>query len=187
MPHSDPQHTDLNPWRTKRGQLVYQNPWIAVYHDEVLTPNHTEGIYGSVHFKNLAIGILPIDEHGMTCLIGQYRYPLNAWSWEIPEGGGPLGTDPLDSAMRELKEEAGWEAANWEPWFEMDLSNSVSDERAIIYLARDITKGASMPEDSEQLMHRIIPVEEAVEMALDGRIRDSISVAALLRYKLEFL
>ncbi len=187
MHHSNLNNKGKNPWKTLNGKLVYQNPWIAVYHDEVLTPNQTNGIYGTVHFKNLAIGILPIDSDGNTCLIGQYRYPLNAWSWEIPEGGGALNLDPLDSAIRELKEETGWEAQCWQPWFEMDLSNSVSDEKAIIFLASEITKGKAFPEESELLHQKVIPINEAINMVMSGEIRDSISVAALLRYQIDFL
>ncbi len=175
---------ETNPWQTLASEQRYANAWIEVTHHDVVTPGGTPGIYGTVHFKHLAIGILPIDAEGFTWLVGQYRYPLQRYSWEIPEGGGEPGATPLESAKRELKEETGLAAAGWDLLLELDLSNSVTDEHAFIYLARDLTPGASSPEDTEQLSLRRLPFEEAYAMALDGRITDVMSVAALLRYKL---
>ncbi len=145
-------------------------------------PNNNDGIYGVVHFKNLAIGILPIDNEGNTWLVGQYRFPLERYSWELPEGGGKLDGDPIESAQRELLEETGLVAKTWNPLLEMHLSNSVSDEAAIVYLATDLTQETACPEDSEELIIKKLPFSEALNMVLNGEITDSISVAAILKY-----
>lgn len=174
----------LNPWTTLSTKPIYDNKWISLDEHQVINPNGGEGIYGKVHFKNIAIGIIPIDEDGTTRLIGQYRYTLDRYSWEIVEGGGPLGVDPLLSARRELLEETGLSASHWGKLLEMHLSNSVSDEHAIIYVARGLTQGIAEPEETEQLTVRKLPVEEAIEWALSGKITDSMSVAGLLRLKL---
>ena len=173
-----------NPWRVLSSELRYENAWIDVVHHDVLTPSGTPGIYGVVHFHNRAIGVLPIDAEGYIWLVGQYRFALGRYSWEIPEGGGPLDVDPLVSAQRELKEETGIEAATWRKLMELDLSNSVSDEHAYLYLATDLFFGESRPDDTESLAVRRLPFDEAYAMALDGRITDAMSVAAILRYKL---
>lgn len=172
-------------WVELDRELVYQNPWIEVYHSNMLNPNGGPGIYGKVHFKNLAIGILAITEEEEIYLVGQERFPFDgAYSWEIIEGGGPLNDDPLISAQRELKEETGLEAGSWELLQEMHLSNSVSDEVSICFIARDLIQKEAEPEDSEKLKIKKLPFQEALNMALDGRIKDSISVAAILRYAL---
>ncbi len=176
--------TEKNPWKTLSSEEKYNNPWINVTEHQVINPSGNKGIYGKVHYKNLAIGIVPIDEKGYTCLVGQYRYPLDAYSWEIPEGGGLLNTDPLLSAQRELLEETGLKAAHWEKILEMYLSNSVSDEKAIIYLASGLSQHNAEPEETEQLKLKKVHFEEAYEMVMTGVITDAMSVAALLKIKL---
>lgn len=173
-----------NPWQTISSAEKYDNPWINITQYEVINPSGKPGIYGKVHFKNLAIGIIPLDADMNTYLVGQYRYPLDAYSWEIPEGGGPLGIEPLDSAKRELLEETGLKAAEWTEVQRMHLSNSVSDELAIIYLARGLEQFESEPEETEQLVIKKVSFEEAYEMVLNGEITDSMSVAGILRVKL---
>ena len=176
-----------NPWTTLDSRKIYENNWIGITEHQVINPSGGKGIYGEVHFKNLAIGILPLDEAHNTWLVGQYRFPLNAYSWEIPEGGGPLHLDPLDSAKRELLEETGITANNWQELQRMHLSNSVSNELAIIYIARDLTMGEAEPEETEQLTLRKLPFEEAYQMVLRGDITDSMSVAAILKTQLLLL
>ena len=171
----------MNPWTTHAITTVYDNPWIAVTHREVTTPGGHPGIYGMVHFKNLAIGIVPLDEEQHIWLVGQFRYPLNQYSWEIPEGGCPLGTAPLDSAKRELREETGMEAREWTKILDMHLSNSVSDEAAVVYLAQGLSFGEPEPEETESLQLRRVSLETALNMIDSGEITDSISVAALLK------
>lgn len=173
-----------NPWVTIESHKVYENNWIGLTEHQVINPSGGQGIYGEVHFKNYAIGILPLDEDHHTWLVGQYRYPLKAYSWEIPEGGGPLETEPLESAQRELAEETGLVATEWLELQRMHLSNSVSNELAIIYIARGLTQGESSPEETEALSIRKLPFEEAYQMVIQGQITDSISVAAILRTKI---
>jgi len=174
----------INPWTTLSEEEVYKNPWISISHRDVLNPAGGKGIYGVVQFKNLAIGILPLDEHNNTWLVGQYRYTLEQYTWEIPEGGSPINTPPLDSAKRELKEEVGLVAKTWSTLLEIHPSNSVTDEYGIVYIAKDLTQGDAEPEDTEELVVKKLPFEEALEMALDGRITDSISIAALFKAKI---
>ena len=173
-----------NPWQTLSSDLIYENTWIAVTEHQVVNPGGGRGIYGTVHFKHVAVGVIPLDDEGNTWLVGQYRYPLGRYSWEIPEGGGEIGVDPLESAKRELREETGIEAATWQPLLEADLSNSVSDERAYLYLATGLTLGEAAPEESESLALRKLPFAEVYAMALDGRISDAMSLCAILRVRL---
>jgi ADP-ribose pyrophosphatase len=172
---------DNNPWVTLKQTDIYQNNWIGVTEHEVINPSGGKGIYGVVHFKNLAIGILPLDEELNTWIVGQYRFPLQAYSWEIIEGGGPHGTDPVESAKRELLEETGLRATEWQEIQRMHLSNSVSDELSIIYIARGLSLGEAEPEETEQLTVRKIPFQAAFEMVMSGEITDSMSVAAILK------
>ena len=173
-----------NPWQICASEKIYDNPWISLTEHQVINPSGGEGIYGCVHFKNIAIGIVVLDADNYTWLVGQYRFPLDQYSWEIPEGGGALDTDPLTSAQRELLEETGISASSWVELQRIHLSNSVSDELGIIYLARDLSYGQAEPEETEQLKTLKIPFEEAYQMVLSGQITDSLSVAALLRLKI---
>jgi 8-oxo-dGTP pyrophosphatase MutT (NUDIX family) len=183
----DPTSGDLgsdsrsNPWTTLSGRVVYDNPWISVREDQVIRPDGHPGIYGVVHFKNRAIGVLPVEEDGSIWLVGQHRYPLDAYSWEIPEGGGPIGEPPEATARRELAEETGLSADRLELMGTLHLSNSVSDEYGLIYRATGLTPGESDPEGTERLHLRRIPWPEARAMLDRGEITDSISVVALLR------
>ncbi|WAC41543.1 NUDIX domain-containing protein [Pedobacter sp. SL55] len=173
--------TEENPWQTLSSQEKYNNNWIKVTEHQVINPSGGNGIYGEVHFKNIAIGILALDDENNTWLVGQYRYPLKAYSWEIPEGGGPVGTNPELSAKRELAEETGLIAGKLTEIQRMHLSNSVSDELAIIYLAQDLTQGQAEPEETEELQLKKVPFTAAYQMVLAGKITDSISVAAILK------
>ncbi len=171
-------------WKRKKRETKYDNPWISVHHDSVINPNGGEGIYGVVEFKNIAIGIIPIDEDGYTWLVGQHRYPLNEYTWEIPEGGGPIGIDPLESALRELEEEIGYSAESLELIQEMHLSNSATTEIAKIYLAKNLFEKKQPEDPTEQLVVKKVKIEEAIEMVLNGEIVDSMSVAGLLKVKI---
>ncbi|NVK27341.1 MAG: NUDIX hydrolase [Flavobacteriia bacterium] len=171
---------DSSRWKRLSSQETYDNPWITVHHDEVLNPNGGKGIYGKVHFKNLAIGVIPIDENGWTWLVGQHRYPLDYYSWEIPEGGGLLANDPLDSAKRELREEVGLQAKRWKQIIEFETSNSVTDERAIIYVAEELSQVGQDLDETEKLDVKHLPLSEAIAMVDRGEITDSLSVVGLL-------
>ncbi len=171
-----------NPWTTLSSREVYDNKWIQIEEHQVINPAGGKGIYGKIHFKNKAIGIIALDENNNTWLVGQWRYPLNQWSWEIPEGGGPLHIDVLESAKRELKEETGIVAHRWTMIQRVYLSNSVSDEECFIFLAEDLTQGESELEDTEADMKVWkLPFDDALTMVLDGKITDSLSVMAILK------
>lgn len=179
--------TEKNPWTTLNSTEIYNNPWIKVTEHNVLNPKGGKGIYGVVHFKNYAIGIVALDEDMNTYLVGQYRYPLERYSWEIPEGGGKLDGSPLESARRELLEETGLKAGKWSLIQEMDLSNSVSDEHAFIFLAGDLSQHEAQPEDTEELIVKKLPFEQAYRMVLNGEIFDSLTVAGILKTRLLIL
>ncbi len=181
------QHPEDNPWKVTSEKEIYDNPWINLTEYQVINPSGNPGIYGKVHFKNIAIGILPLDDELNTYLVGQFRFAPDVYSWEMPEGGGPLGIDPLESAKRELLEETGLKADNWTELQRLHLSNSVSDELAILYLARHLNQFEAEPEDTEQLIIKKLPFEEAYQMVCRGEITDAMTVAAIQNVKLLLL
>lgn len=170
-----------NPWKKVSSKVIYDNPWIEVEEFQVLTPAGTPGIYGKVHFKNKAIGIVPVDDELNTWLVGQYRFPLDEYSWEIPMGGGPIGVDVLESAKRELREETGLTAKKWTNIQRIHTSNSVTDEEGFVFLAEGLEEGETDFEETEQLTVRKLPLREALQMVMTGEITDGISVAGLLK------
>lgn len=170
-----------NPWQTFYQKTMYETAWIKVVEHECLNPKQEPAKYGVVEFKNIAIGILALDTNQNIYLIGQWRYPLGQYSWEIPEGGGRLGFDPLEEAKRELKEEAGLTANHWEKLFEMHLSNSTTNELSMVYLAQDLVQGEAEPEDTEILKMKKVHLNTAYRMVEQGEITDAISVAAIQR------
>lgn len=175
---------EQNPWTVVGEKAVYDNKWINVTEYDVINPSGGKGIYGKVHFKNLAVAVVPIDAEGNVYLVGQYRFTINEYSWEVPEGGCPEGTDPLDTAKRELLEETGLIAGEWTAVMEMHLSNSVTDEVAYVYLARQLLQANAEPEETEQLEIKKIPFITVYDMVMDGRIKDALTVAAVLKVKL---
>ena len=182
LPSIDTQQVSkVGGWIRRTKQVVYDNPWIEVSHEEVTRPNGTEGIYGVVHFKGRAIGVVPVDEQGNTWLVKQSRYACDEFTYEIPEGGGSFDVPPVDAARRELREETGLEAEHWEQIMTLRTSNSVTDEIAYVFLATGLTLGNQELEDTEDIELIKLPLKEAITMVLDGDIIDAISVAALLR------
>ncbi|GAB2486680.1 NUDIX hydrolase [Algoriphagus taiwanensis] len=172
---------ESNPWKTLKEEKIYENPWIRVENHQVLNPAGKEGIYGKVHFKNRALAIVPIDENHDTWLVGQYRYTLDEYSWEIPMGGGKIDQDHLESAKRELKEETGITAGKWTEIMKIHTSNSVTDEVGYIYLAEELSFGATEFDETEVLKIVKLPFQEALEWVMAGKITDSISVAGILK------
>ena len=164
--------TAANPWQPQSCKKIFENPWFALHEEKVINPAGGISHYGKIHFNNLAIGIIPLDENNYTWLVGQYRYVPDCYSWEIPMGGGPLHIDPLDSAKRELREETGLVADDWQELMKLHTSNSVTDERGLVYVARNLTQGETAHEETEDLLIQ------------SGEITDAISVCGLLKLKL---
>jgi len=173
-----------NPWKTLSVEEVYDNPWINVTHRKILNPAGQNGIYGKVHFKNIAVGALPLDDQNNTWLVGQYRYTLEKYCWEIPEGGCLGNIEPLQAAKNELQEETGIIANKWTKILDIHTSNSVTDEYGICYLAQDLTFGNASPEPCEELIVKKLKFEEAFDMVMCGEITDSLSIATIMKVKL---
>lgn len=168
------------PWQVHSTETSFENPWIRVETSKVTHPNGEPGIYGVVRFANLAIGVLPVDDEGFTWLVGQHRFPLDAYSWELPEGGGKPSVPPQETAMRELREETGLAADGWYEIGRWHLSNSVCDERAVGFLATGLSQGKAAPEASEELDVRRVHMSELVSMCLNGEVTDSFTVLMVL-------
>lgn len=170
------------PWRRLSSDIVYDNRWISVRHEQVITPAGEEGVYGLVHFKSRAIAIIPVDDEDHTWLVRQFRYATNQPSWELPMGGGPLDEAPQQAARRELAEETGLVAAELIELMRLYTSNSVTDESGVIYLARGLTPGPQSLEPSESDLEAVrLPLSQAIGWAMDGTITDVISIAGLLK------
>ena len=176
-----------NPWVILDKSTMYENNWIKVIHHDVINPSGNKGIYGQVHFKNIAIAIVPVDNAMNTYLVGQYRFPLEMYSWEVPEGGCPFEELPVEAAKRELQEETGLLAHHFELLGNAHLSNSVSDENSYMYLATGLSQETAMPEETEELVIKKLPLTEAFKMVNEGIITDSLSVIALQKVELLLL
>ncbi len=177
-------NTYKNPWKTLSIKEIYNSPWIILEEHEVLNPANNIGKYNIVKFKNLAIGVLPIDTEGNIYLVGQWRYPLNQYSWEIPEGGGKLDVNPLESAKRELLEETGLIANSYQELLRLHTSNSVTDELSIVFIATQLTQSEAQPEETEDLSIKKVHLNTAFEMVMNNEITDSISMAAIMKTKI---
>lgn len=173
-----------NPWKTLNSKIVHDTPWVKISHHEVINPGGKPGEYSITHFKNTAIGIIALDNDYNTWIVGQFRYPINLYSWEIPEGGGKLTIPPLDSAKRELLEETGIKAEKWTKILEIHLSNSATDEFGVIYVAQNLTFHEPEPEEDEDLEIVKIPFTELFELVMNGKITDSLTIAGVMKAKL---
>ena len=173
-----------NPWTTINSVVKYENNWIKVTHNDVINPGDEKGVYGTVHYKNWAIGIIPLDRELNTWIVGQYRYPLNQFTWEIPEGGGKLGVSALETAKRELSEEVGLRAKKWNRIQKFHLSNSVSDEYGELFIAQELEEFDNHPDPDEDLIIKKITFNEVYKMVLNGEITDSMSIMGILKVKL---
>ncbi|MDQ3128090.1 MAG: NUDIX hydrolase [Chloroflexota bacterium] len=187
MPEFTEPAVRVGPWFRRSRSTGYANPWISVWHDEVDRPDGSPGIYGVVHFENLAVGVVVLDDEDRVLLVGQHRYTLDVYSWEIPEGGVPPGESALEGARRELREETGVEADDWRELVRFHLSNSVSDEAGVVFAAHAVEHRTAAPEPSEELQTRWIPLDEALAMTTDGRITDAITIIGLQRVALDRL
>lgn len=171
-----------NPWKTLSGKLIYENPWIRLDEYDVINPRGGKGIYGKVSFKGRAMGVIPIDEAGNTWIVGQYRYTLNEYSWEIPMGAVGDGESNEAGALRELREETGLIAKSLEPLLKIHTSNSVTDEVGYVYVAKDLTQGETEFDPTEDLQVKKLPFTELLDMCMRGEITDSLSLAGILKY-----
>ena len=180
-------NNEENPWTILEKKEVYENPWIQLTEFQVINPNGGKGIYGKIHYKHLAVGVIPVDENWNTWLVGQYRFPLDLYSWEIPEGGGKMEEEPLEAAKRELLEETGIVAKEWIKILTMHLSNSVSDELSIIYLARNLEQQKASPDETEDLVVKKLPFDKVLQMVDEGIITDAMSVAAIQQVRIMVL
>jgi len=173
-----------NPWKKLSSEIKYESPWIRTEEHQVINPSGKQSIYSKVHFKNIAVAIIPLDDDYNTWIVGQFRYPTQTFEWEVCEGGCPEGTSPLETAKRELLEECGITATHYELIMEMQLSNAASDETSATFIAKGLSFGQSEPEETEQLTIKKIPFSELFEMTMRGEIRDALSVASVLKTKL---
>jgi 8-oxo-dGTP pyrophosphatase MutT (NUDIX family) len=177
--------TESNPWRRVSRRVAYENPWIEILHDDVIRPDGKPGIYGVVHFRHLAIGVVPMDAQDRVLLVGQFRYTMDHYSWEVPEGGGDFDEEPEAAARRELVEETGYRGGKWRELCRAELSNSVTDEATIMFVATDLEAGAASPEGTEQIQMRWVQFGEAMAMIRRGEIRDAMTILALQQVALE--
>lgn len=182
----DVNEREKNPWQRRSRRLAYENPWIQLYHDEVVRPDGQPGIYGVVHFRHRAIGVVPLDtERDRVLLVGQFRYTLDRYSWEIPEGGGRFDESPEEAARRELAEETGYAGGTWRELCRCDLSNSVTDEAAVLFVATDLVAGTATPEGTEEIEMRWVAFDEALAMIARGEIADAMTIIGLQAAALE--
>ena len=185
MANDEKNNERIGPWQRLDSETVYDNPWISVSHQNVITPAGTDGIYGVIHFKSRAIGIIPVDDENHTWLVRQFRYTLHRYLWEIPMGGGKLDEDPLLCAQRELREETGLSATRWQEIMRLHISKSVTDEEGVVFVAKGLTHGEQQLEHSEADLELLrLPLSEAIQWAQEGKITDVISCAALLKLAL---
>ncbi len=171
------------PWKAGDERVVFESNWISVTEQTATAPTGNPARYGLVRFKNIAIAVLPIHDDGTVTLVGQHRFPLGDYTWELPEGGSPMGEDPLDGAKRELAEETGLVAAEWREIMRAQLSNSITDERMIGYLALGLSEGPHphAADDTEAIALVRAPFREALDAAMAGHLQDMLTVAMLLR------
>jgi 8-oxo-dGTP pyrophosphatase MutT (NUDIX family) len=172
----------VGPWRRRARSAAYENPWIGVWHDEVDRPDGSPGVYGVVHFRARAVGVVAVGDDGRILLVGQHRYPLDEYSWEVPEGGVPEGEELEAGCRRELREETGYEAGRWRQLCRLSLSNSVTDERGALYLADGLTAGVPTPDATEALELRWATLDEILAEIATGAIHDVMTIAAIGLY-----
>jgi 8-oxo-dGTP pyrophosphatase MutT (NUDIX family) len=168
-------------WKSGEGRVRFENPWLKLVEYDAVAPTGHQTHYGVVRFRTRAVGVLPLHGDGTVTLVGQQRFPLGNYSWEMPEGGVPFAEDPLDGARRELREEVGLVAADWREILRMELSNSTTDEQAVCFLARDFSETATDPDETERLDVVRVPFRTLLAEVVAGRVRDSMTVAAVLR------
>ena len=168
-------------WQSVTSQTVFENPWIRVESHDVIAPTGNPAHYGLVKFANRAIAVLPLHDDGTVSLVGQARFAVDAYSWELPEGGGPLDEDPRAAAIRELKEETGLVAADLREILSFDMSNSVTNEVAVCFLATGLSQSDRAPDETEAFEYARVPFKNLLDAVIKGQIRDGLTVVSVLR------
>ncbi len=170
-----------NPWQVHAVRTDYENPYMEIRHHAVTRPDGAPGDYWVARFRRIAVGIIPVDDEGCTWLVGQYRFPTGTYEWEIPEGGADPGEEPEACAKRELREETGLTASHFKEILHLQLSNSCTNELSYTYLATGLSLAEAEPDATEKLQVLRLPVAEAIQLAIEGKLRDGITVASLLK------
>jgi 8-oxo-dGTP pyrophosphatase MutT (NUDIX family) len=169
-----------NPWKTLSSRVAYENTWIRVREDKVIRPDGGPGLYGVIEVRPSA-GVVALNERDEIVLVGQWRYTVNRYSWEIPRGGSHPGEDDLlEVGKRELAEEAGVLARDWRKIGTVDNANGVNSDSQTFYLATGLSETETNHDPEEEITVKWRPFAEALEMAMDGRITEVDSVAAIL-------
>ena len=169
------------PWRDAGSTTTFENPWLRLTRHEATAPTGMKADYVVMRPKNLSVGVLPLHADGTVTLVGQQRFALMNWSWEMPEGGAPFDEDPLEGAKRELAEEAGLAAAHWREVLKVEMSNSITDERAMAWVAWELTPVPVAPDPTEIIRVARVPFGDLLKEIQRGSIRDMFTVATALR------
>lgn len=168
-------------WRDGGAATVFENPWMRLTRHQATAPTGAPADYVVMRPRNLAAGVLPLHDDGTVTLVGQHRFATMRYSWEMPEGGVPEGEDPLAGIQRELAEEAGLVADHWLEVLRLDLSNSITDERAVCWLAWGLGAAATAPDPTEDLRIVRVPFLSLIEEIDRGAVRDVMTVATALK------
>jgi len=166
-----------SPWRNDSEETLFENPWLRLTRHDATAPTGLAADYVVMRPKNVATGVLPIHDDGTVTLVGQQRFALANYSWEMPEGGAPMGEDPFDGVRRELAEEAGLAAEHWRPALTMELSNSVTDEIAMTWLAWGLSPVPVAPDPTEVIAVVRVPFVDLLDEIGRGTVRDAMTVA----------
>ena len=175
---------EMNPWKVLQEEVRLSCPYFDVRQDLVSHAGRPARAYHSIRMKHRGVCVLPVDQQGLVTLVGQYRYVLGRYTWELPAGGAPIGADQLAIAQKELKEECGYRARYWLRVIGGDVSGGTLDGHSSGYIAWELEEGEPQPEAEESLSLRKVPLSEAVELALQGEVTSLISISVLLAAQL---
>ena len=172
---------DTPPWRSLGDSVLVDTPWMRVTRHPAIAPTGADADYVVVRPKNVGTGVLPLHDDGTVSLVGQHRFALMRYSWEMPEGGAPEGEDPFEAVKRELAEEAGLTAQHWRAALDLDLSNSITDERAMAWVAWGLSETETAPDETEVFLTARVPFRDLMAEIARGAVRDGLTVATAYR------